>query len=208
MSDLDLRDPHVQDALAQTRSGFLRKAALLGGGAFAASTAGLLSDDALAATAKSDLNILNFALTLEYLETEFYDRARRGEFGNLNQGVQLFADVLYSHEQAHVDALNATIPALGGTPVQKPALKFPNLKQRSFIETAIALEQTGVSAYGGAFPLLKAKAVKEAALSIHSVEARHAAYARLVAGTLPAHVAFFPALNKEQVLEKAAPFLA
>ncbi|HWG55239.1 MAG TPA: ferritin-like domain-containing protein [Gaiellaceae bacterium] len=207
MSDLDVRDPDVQEAIEQTRGAFLRKAALLGGGALAVSAGGIFTADALAHS-KSDLDILNFALTLEYLETDFYDRARRGEFGNLNQGVQLFAEVLYSHEQAHVDALNAMIPALGGTPVSAPATKFPSLNQRKFVTTAIALEQTGVSAYGGAFPLLKSNDVKAAALSIHSVEARHAAYARLVAGTLPAHVAFYPALNKQQVLDIAKPFLA
>ena len=197
----------VDTSLAQTRRAFLHKAALLGGGALAATGAGVFVSEALAHP-QSDLEIMNFALTLEYLETDFYDRARRGEFGRLNEGVQLFAEVLYSHEQAHVDALRAMIPAAGGRAVAAPATKFPNLNQRSFIETAIVLEQTGVSAYGGAFPLLKSADVKRAALSIHSVEARHASYARLVAGTLPANVAFFPALDKEQVLERAKPFLA
>ncbi len=200
---------HQNLAAAQTRRGFIGKAALLGGGALAATGAGVFTDSAQAAsTPKSDIAVLNFALTLEYLEAEFYDRARNGMFGNLNEGVQRFAEVVYSHEQAHVDTLLATIPALGGTPVKKPALKFPKLTQKTFVRTAIVLEQTGVGAYGGAFPSLKSKAVKEAALAIHSVEARHAAYARLVAGTLPANVAFFSPLTSEQVLKRAAPFFA
>jgi Ferritin-like domain len=200
---------HETTAAAETRRGFLGKAALLGGAALAATGAGAFAESARAASAPaSDLAILNFALKLEYLEAEFYDRARHGQFGRLNAGVQRFAEVVYSHEQAHVDTLLATIPALGGTPVAKPALKFPKLTQRSFVLTAIQLEQTGVGAYGGAFPSLKTKAVKEAALAIHSVEARHAAYARLVAGTLPANVAFFSPLTADQVLKRAAPFFA
>jgi len=196
-------------AAAETRRGFIGKAALLGGGALAASGVGAFTEAARAQSAPaSDLAVLNFALTLEYLEAEFYDRARQGAFGRLNAGVQRFAEVVYSHEQAHVDALVATIPALGGTPVKKPALKFPKLAQRSFVLTAIQLEQVGVGAYGGAFPSLKLKAVKEAALAIHSVEARHAAYARLVAGTLPANVVFFSPLTAAQVLKRAAPFFA
>jgi hypothetical protein len=196
-------------AAAQSRRGFLGKAAVLGGGALAATGLGVFAEAARAQSAPaSDLAILNFALKLEYLEAEFYDRARQGDFGRLNAGVQRFAEVLYAHEQAHVDALIATIPALGGNPIAKPALKFPRLRQRSFVLTAIQLEQTGVGAYGGAFPLLKLKAVKEAALAIHSVEARHAAYARLVAGSLPANVAFFAPLTVDQVNRRAAPFFA
>ena len=196
-------------AATESRRGFIGKAAILGGGALAATGLGAFTESARAQSAPaSDLAILNFALTLEYLEAEFYDRARQGVFGRLNAGVQRFAEVLYSHEQAHVDTLIATIPALGGTPVKKPALKFPKLAQRSFVLTAIQLEQVGVGAYGGAFPSLKLKAVKEAALAIHSVEARHAAYARLVAGTLPANVAFFSPLTADQVLKRAAPFFA
>ena len=196
-------------AAAQSRRGFLGKAAILGGGALAAGGLGVFAEAARAQSAPaSDLTILNFALKLEYLEAEFYDRARQGDFGRLNAGVQRFAEVLYAHEQAHVDTLNATIPALGGNPIAKPALKFPRLRQRSFVLTAIQLEQVGVGAYGGAFPSLKLKAVKEAALAIHSVEARHAAYARLVAGTLPANVAFFAPLTVDQVNRRAAPFFA
>lgn len=200
---------HETHAAAETRRGFIGKAALLGGAALAASGAGVFAESARAASAPaSDIAVLNFALKLEYLEAEFYDRARQGVFGRLNNGVQRFAEVVYSHEQAHVDTLNATIPALGGTPIAKPALKFPKLYQRSFVLTAIQLEQTGVGAYGGAFPSVKTKAVKEAALAIHAVEARHAAYARLVAGTLPANVAFFSPLTADQVLKRAAPFFA
>ncbi len=194
----------------ESRGSFLKKAAIVGGGALAASGAGAWTTAALAGggAPASDIAILNFALRLEYLEAEFYNRAANGGFGRLNTATQRFAEVLYFHEQSHVDALNATIPALGGNPVAKPALKFPSLNQRSFLRTAIALEQTGVGAYGGAFPSLKARAVKEAALAIHSVEARHAAWARLYAGTLPANVAFFQALTTDQVLARAKPFFA
>ena len=196
--------------LAQSRAGFVRKAGLLGGGVLAASGAAAFAGIAQGATAGAagDVKVLNFALTLEYLEAEFYRKAVAGDFGRLNAGVRRFAALLAEHEQEHVEAIRATIPKLGGRPVSKPALRFPKLNQRRFVRTAIALEQTGVGAYAGAFPSLKLTPVKEAALAIHSVEARHAAYARLVAGTLPANVAFFPALTADEVLARAKPFFA
>ncbi len=197
-------------AVGDTRAAFMRKAGLLGGGFLAASGAAAFAQVAKGATAanEGDIAVLNFALTLEYLEAEFYRKAMNGDFGRLNAGVQRFATLVHQHEQEHVDAIKATIPQLGGKAVGMPKLKFPKLNQRTFVRTAIVLEQVGVGAYGGAFPSLKLTPVKEAALAIHSVEARHAAYARLVAGTLPANHAFYPALTSEQVLKAAAPFFA
>jgi hypothetical protein len=199
----------VVDPALQSRRGFLSKALMLGGGALAASGVGVFAGVARGApSAAGDIAILNFALKLEYLEAAFYEMAAGGAYGRLAPTLQQFAATLAEHEQEHVDAIVATIPKLGGHPVAKPALKIPALNQRTFLRTAIALEGTGVGAYGGAFPMLKLAPVKEAALAIHSVEARHHAWARRLAGVTPAPAAFYHDLSEAEVLQRAKPFFA
>jgi hypothetical protein len=78
-------------------------------------------------------------------------------------------------ETAHVGALEKTITDLGGKPVAKPTFSFPITNETSFLKLAQTLEDTGVSAYNGAGPMIKSKEVLGAAGSIVQVEARHAA---------------------------------
>ncbi|HVV58620.1 MAG TPA: ferritin-like domain-containing protein [Gaiellaceae bacterium] len=209
MQDEVAADAAAVDPALQSRRGFLTKALMLGGGALAASGVGVFAGVARGApSVAGDVAILNFALKLEYLEAAFYERAANGAYGRLAPPVQQLAETLAEHEQEHVDALVATIPKLGGHPVAKPGLKIPPLDQRTFLRTAIALEGTGVGAYGGAFPMLKLEPVKEAALAIHSVEARHHAWARRLAGVSPAPDAFYHDLTEADVLRRAQPFFA
>ena len=133
------------------------------------------------------LDVLNFALTLEYLEYEFYQKGI--DAPNL---VPLGADrialtSIRDNEQAHVNFLKKTITALGGTPVTKPTFDFTAggafadvyTNYTTFLAVAQAFEDTGVRAYKGqAGNLLMTGDILEAALNIHSVEARHASHIR------------------------------
>jgi hypothetical protein len=138
------------------------------------------------------LEILNYALTLEYLEAEFYSMALMSPGlipgGTASQSIQMIA----KHEMAHVNFLKSAITGAGGTPVDKPTFDFSAgngsgdgpLKTvfsdvSVFLNVAQTFEDTGVRAYKGrAGELAGTGDVLTAALKIHSVEARHAAYIR------------------------------
>ena len=204
LDELDV-DGAIQEAAskvdASSRASFLRKAGV-GAGAVALSGTllGSLAKDAQGATPKSDVAILNFALTLEYLEAEFYTQAARGGFGG--KPAQ-FARVVGAHERAHVAFLKK---ALGSAAVAKPKFDFKGTTADAgkFLATAKVLEDTGVMAYAGQGPRLKTKALVAAALSIHSVEARHAAWVRDILGgsgaNTPAPVAFDKPKSMAQIL--------
>ncbi|MEO8691074.1 MAG: ferritin-like domain-containing protein [Solirubrobacteraceae bacterium] len=181
-----------------TRAQFLAKAGIFGGGAFGgAALLGLTAEGAAAATAKSDVAILNFALTLEYLEAAFYTEAEQmlGADGEL----ALFIRVVAAHERAHVSALKKV---LGRKAVKKPKFNFRGTteSESKFRATAQVLEDTGVKAYKGQAPRIKSNAILNAALAIHAVEARHAAWIRDLNGTAPAPTAFDKPLSKSAVL--------
>src|SRR5690349_15990094 len=182
-------------AQRHSRRSFLRNSALVTGGALAA---GAGFPAGAFAQSKGDVAILNFALTLEYLESAFYYRARRQ--AGLTGALQRFAQTVGDHESAHVTALRKT---LGNAAVKKPTFDFGATVESpmAFANTAIKLEDTGVMAYQGQAPFIKSQDVFKAALSIHPVEARHAAWIRdLVAGYEPAPAAFNPALTMDATL--------
>jgi rubrerythrin len=153
-----------------------------------------------------DVDILNFALTLEYLESTFYAEAmkRAGAKGELKKLISLLA----SDEKQHVEALAGTIKKLGGKPVKEPKFNFEYSDTAGFLELAKTFEDTGVSAYNGAAPMIKSKEVLGAAGSIVQVEARHAAAIRLQNKEEPAPEAFDPALKEKEVLKAVEPFIA
>ena len=216
MSDIitvEVDDPQraIDDALDEssghTRAQLLQRA-IAGGGAFAAGglvIGGLPSIALGKRSAKQDAAILNFALLLEYLESEFYRQAVAN--GALSGGVAAFATTVRDHELAHVKALRQ---ALGSAAIDKPEFDFSDTvtNGEKFIATSIVLEETGVAAYNGQGPRLRRR-VLPAAASIVSVEARHAAWIRYLAGSSagyggddansPAPEALDPALSKRQV---------
>jgi hypothetical protein len=182
-------------AQRHSRRNFLRTSGLAIGGAAVAG--GLMPGSALAATPKGDVAILNFALTLEYLESAFYASALK--HAGLHDELLRFARLVHQHEKAHVEALRK---ALGSSAIKRPTFAFGAAVQSrsAFTATSIKLEDTGVQAYQGQAPFIKSNAVFKAAISIHPVEARHAAWIRNLAGLSPAPAAFNPALSKAAVL--------
>ncbi len=187
-----------------TRSSFILKGALAAGAVYGASTVAPFVGQAFAQTG-GDVDILNFALTLEYLEADFYDKAvkKAGLRGELKTMARQFGDA----EQEHVDALTATIKDLGGTPVKTPSFTFPISDEASFLKLAVTLEDTGVSAYNGAAPSIKSAKVLGAAGSIVQIEARHAAAVRQQADKAPAPDAFDKTLRQKQVLSAVKPLI-
>lgn len=212
-------DAGAFDQAGLDRRAVLRRGAAAGGGLIVG--AGLFQtmlSPAEAAISKSkksktnDVKILQYALTLEYLEAAFYAQ------GNANKAYkdanyQRFAELTGKHEAEHVTFLQT---ALG----KKYALKAPEVAfgdavtdPNKFAATAQVLEDTGVSAYAGQVGNVFQKAVLGAAASIHSVEARHAAWIRFLNGggvpnaaeaTAPAPMAFDKALSEKQVLKAVA----
>src|SRR5579875_600802 len=161
-----------------TRSSFILKGALATGAVYGASAIAPFVGNALAAT--SDVDILNFALTLEYLETDFYKS--KGKSVGLSGQAKTLASSFGDEESEHVAALTKAITGLGGKPVTKPTFAFPVSNQTSFLKLAYELENVGVGAYNGAGPSLTNKAILAAAGSIVQVEARHAASIAVLTG--------------------------
>jgi hypothetical protein len=136
------------------------------------------------------LNVLNFALTLEYLEAEYYTTGIN-TLGLIPAGKDrdIFVTI-EKHEVDHVAFLKAVIMSYGGTPVAKPTFDFtaggnfmPFSDYEQFLVLAQAFEDTGVRAYKGqAGKLIAENDVLTAALQIHSVEARHASEVRRLRG--------------------------
>lgn len=132
----------------------------------------------------SDLKILNYALTLEFLEAEFYAKVIDSGLVK-DKAVIAIAKKFGDSEQEHVDALKATIKKLGGTPVTAPKTKFEETLDKGLkavLETAATVENLGAAAYLGQAGNIKSKEVLAAALAIHSVEARHAAALNILVG--------------------------
>ncbi|GAA0623782.1 ferritin-like domain-containing protein [Kribbella sandramycini] len=208
--------PVLEFADEHSRRSFLRNAALVGVGAtYVASQLGdpLAFGDAdrgyAGDAAKSDLDILNYALTLEYLEAAFYTAGLKA---NLLKGRELeLVDPIQQHEANHVTAVRTTITDLGGRPVAQPKVKFPAgtfANRASFLKTAATFEELGVKAYHGQVPLVKDGAILAAAASIAGVESRHAAIIAQISGGNPFPAPIEANLGMAPVLKAAMPFIA
>ncbi|WP_026461634.1 ferritin-like domain-containing protein [Adhaeribacter aquaticus] len=200
ITEIQKVDPEVFDRLDSRRKVFQHFA---GFGKKLAATAvplafGSMLNKAYGQTSADIVGVLNFALTLEHLEAEFYKQAVTAAPAAGAPAIAVTAlTTIRDHEVAHVNALRSTITSLGGTPVALTAANFdftakgavPTVftNYGSMLAVAQAFEDTGVRAYKGqAGNLVSNNAVLEAALRIHSVEARHAAHIRRMRRDTPA----------------------
>ncbi len=189
-----------------TRSSFILRGALAAGALYGTASVAPFVSQAFAETGGGDVDILNFALTLEYLEADFYNV--KGRQVGLSGEARKYARVFGAEEAAHVSALSAAIKQLGGKPVAKPTFVFPATDEKSFLALASVLENTGVGAYNGAAPSLKSKQVLASAGSIVQIEARHAAAIDLLIGKSPTpNEGFDKPLSKAEVLAAAGPLI-
>jgi hypothetical protein len=155
---------------------------------------------------KGDIGILNYALTLEYLETAFYaDVVKSGLF----RGSDLATIRKFGSEEAeHVTALTGFVKQMGGTPAPKPKTEFPLKSAKSVLELAATVENLGAAAYLGQAANIKGASVLSAALSIHSVEGRHAAALNALLGEpITPDGAFAKPADAEEVLKSVEPFI-
>jgi Ferritin-like domain len=201
-----------------SRKRFLRT---LGGGAAAATLAAALSACGKKKTAgnqiggagvgtaqygQGDAGIVNYALSLEYLEADFYRLAVAS--GNLRGRALELAKRFGAEEQDHVTTLSGTVRNLGGTPTPRPKAAFTLDDQKTILSTMYQLEQLGAAAYLGQADRIQSKQLLALALSIHSVEARHAAVISTMAGQpISPDGAFARPATSVDVVQGIRPFI-
>lgn len=189
------------------RRRFLRAAVVVGVGS------GLVAASqhdrfALADASANDLEILNYALTLEYLEADFYTRGVKG--GALTGRTLALISPIRDHEQEHVTVLTSTVKSLGGKPAAKPKFKYPDgtfTDKDKFLAAASAFEELGVTAYHGQVARVEDGDILAAAASIAGVESRHAAVVADLMGGNPFPSSFEKNKPMSAVLKAAGQFI-
>lgn len=221
MSTIYENDEEVREAIISAfdqstgRGDFLRTILKVGGGVAAAGVgASLLMPGQIDAASlglstkknkmgvpQSDLDILNYALTLEHIEATFY--AGVNPMDAPTRQVAAYVKIVAGHEKAHVDALTAAITKLGGKPVAAKKYKFPKIS----LGFGIVVENLGVGAYLGAAPMIMTPAILLTAASIVTVEARHAScWAALNQEMDFTKGAFDAGIAKDKVVAAVTPF--
>jgi hypothetical protein len=202
MDEFSIHRLDVDGALADALEplGGISRAGFLGAGLGASlALLGLGTSAAYAReTPAGDVEILNYALTLEYLQAAFYTEAER--MGALRGRTERAAQVVGAVERAHVAAFH---DLLGRKAAKRPAFDFQGVTEKpgAFLKTAVAFEDLAVAAYKGQATRLQADSTLAAAVAIHSVEARHAAWMRYLFGANPARSAFDEPSSKREVTQ-------
>jgi hypothetical protein len=157
----------------------------------------------------TDVEVLNYALTLEHLEAAFYQLTGQYDLGvdPFNNPINDWLMAAGEQEAAHVSTLTDVITQLGGEPVAAAEYDFGVTDATSFLATAMTLENVGVAAYDGAGQFLQSADLVTAAGSIVAVEARHAAYLNLVNGMIPFPAAVETPMSPDEVLQAAGGFI-
>jgi hypothetical protein len=169
-------------------------------------TSGSTTASSSAAASSGDLAIVNYALTLEYLESQFYAKViKSGLFHGKNLAV---IKSFGAEEEQHVLALHKVASSLG-TPAAKPVGKFPINSASQVTMLASTVENLGAAAYLGQAGNIQSKEILAAALAIHTIEARHAATINLVLMKSPTpDGAFAKPASMAEVLAAVKPFIA
>lgn len=218
----DERDPTAVERLARDRSSRRRFVEKLGSTAAVGTFAMLLAacgqdneegGSAIArdpgkgqATGPNDADIVNYALTLEYLERDFYNEVNnRGlvdsEYASLYRRIE-------ANEAEHVVILRALAKQLATEPVERPRVRFPMSTPADALKLAVSFENTGAGAYLGQAAFVEDPDVLAAALSVHTVEARHAAALNMIAGkSITPDGPFAKPLTMRTVLKRVKPFI-
>jgi Ferritin-like domain len=210
MSQENLAAPELAaiDVHGVSRQAFIMRGAVAAGSVYGLAAVGPFVREALAQDGGGDVDILNFALTLEYLESAFYTQGLK-QVSGLSGDAKSLATEIRDNENEHVAALTKTIKSLGGKPVKTPGVDFGDAfaNQKAFLKLAQTFEDTGVSAYNGAAPMIESTDVLAAAGSIVQIEARHAAAIRLMNGQPITDGGFDKPLEQQAVLDAVKPFV-
>lgn len=209
---IDSIDPDIQSKLLSRKDLFARAAARLGAAATAPAVLAVASSEALGQGLPGQVaEVLNFALTLEYLEAEFY-RTALSTPGLIPGRYRAVFGQIGRHETEHVRTL---VGALGGAAQASPRFdytgrgKYPDVFSNfdTFAAVSNTFEDLGVAAYKGQAANLLGTPALSVALRIHSVEARHAAEVRRIRGLLGFDGPLDQPLDKFAVLAAAGPFI-
>ena len=199
-------EPVLRFSAERDRRNFLKWAGIVGvGGTLAIS---MRDGSGSAQGGSRDVDILNYILTLEYLEADFYSRG-------LDAGILSGRDLelvkpIAAHEKEHVALISTTIQDLGADPIEEPQLGYPGgtfSGRDDFLDTAHTIESLQVKAYHGQVTYVKESALLGAAASIAGTESRHAAIMADLTGRNPFPAPIETPETKKKVLRAARSFI-